>query len=77
MGNSAPLEMANCLVLCAEKGSEAEFRLGAGGETSWLKNNYIQFSLWFVLSIIISIFFHELSAHRLNNLPEIHGEPRT
>lgn len=31
MGNSAPLEMANCLVLCAEKGSEAEFRLGAGG----------------------------------------------
>lgn len=28
MGNSAPLEMADCLVLCAEKGSEAEFSLG-------------------------------------------------
>lgn len=26
-GNSAHLEMADCLVLCVEKGSEAEFRL--------------------------------------------------
>lgn len=26
-GNSVHLEMAECLVLCVEKGSEAEFRL--------------------------------------------------